>query len=82
MRDVEGAGCFRYMHANGASMFLIVVHLHIFRGLYHASYSSPRELCRLSRSFNLPINDCDSFYRIRTTLGSDELFGGATVITS
>ncbi|KAK2976219.1 hypothetical protein RJ640_023426 [Escallonia rubra] len=28
----------------GASIFLIVVHLHIFRGLYHASYSSPREL--------------------------------------
>jgi ubiquinol-cytochrome c reductase cytochrome b subunit len=24
-------------------MFLIVVHLHIFRGLYHASYSSHRE---------------------------------------
>lgn len=43
MRDVEGGWLLRYMHANGASMFLIVVHLHIFRGLYHASYSSPRE---------------------------------------
>ncbi|CAN4103514.1 unnamed protein product [Withania somnifera] len=36
----------RYMHANGASMFFIVVHLHIFRGLYHAGYSSPREFVR------------------------------------
>ena len=32
MRDVEGGWLLRYMHANGASMFLIVVHLHIFRG--------------------------------------------------
>ena len=43
MRDVEGGWFLRYMHANGASMFLIVVHLHIFHGLYHASYSSLRE---------------------------------------
>nr|DAD45310.1 TPA_asm: hypothetical protein HUJ06_003540 [Nelumbo nucifera] len=33
MRDVEGGWLLRYIHANGASMFLIVVHLHIFRGL-------------------------------------------------
>ena len=46
MRDDEGGWLLRYMHANGASMFLIVVHLHIFRGLYHASYSSPREFVR------------------------------------
>jgi hypothetical protein len=43
MRDVEGGWLLCYMHANGASMFLIVVHPHIFRGLYYASYSSPRE---------------------------------------
>nr|ANY30577.1 apocytochrome b [Halophila decipiens] len=44
MRDVEGGWLLRYMHANGASMFFIVVYLHLFRGLYYASYSSPREL--------------------------------------
>nr|YP_008999600.1 apocytochrome b [Vaccinium macrocarpon]AGX28813.1 apocytochrome b [Vaccinium macrocarpon] len=43
MRDVEGGWLLRYMHANGASMFFIVVYLHILRGLYYASYSSPRE---------------------------------------
>jgi len=43
MRDVEGGWLLRYMHANGASMFFIVVYLHIFRGLYYASYSSPME---------------------------------------
>ncbi|KAL4652181.1 hypothetical protein ACB092_01G214800 [Castanea dentata] len=38
MRDVEGGWLLRYMHANGASMFLIVVHLHIFRLLRQLAY--------------------------------------------
>ncbi|MCL7052192.1 hypothetical protein MKW94_015557 [Papaver nudicaule] len=42
-RDVEGDWLLRYMHAKGASMFFIVVYLHMFRGLYYASYSGPRE---------------------------------------
>ena len=44
MRDVEGGWLLRYAHANGASMFFLVVYTHIFRGLYYGSYSSPREL--------------------------------------
>ena len=34
----------RYAHANGASMFFIVVYIHIFRGLYYGSYKAPREM--------------------------------------
>lgn len=44
MRDVEGGWLLRYMHANGASMFFLVVYMHIFRNLYYGSYASPREL--------------------------------------
>jgi ubiquinol-cytochrome c reductase cytochrome b subunit len=44
MRDVEGGWLLRYMHANGASFFFIVVYVHMFRGLYYGSYASPREL--------------------------------------
>jgi quinol-cytochrome oxidoreductase complex cytochrome b subunit len=44
MRDVNGGWLIRYLHANGASMFFIVVYIHIFRGLYYGSYKSPREL--------------------------------------
>ena len=44
MRDVNFGWLLRYMHANGASMFFIVVYLHIFRGLYYGSYKAPREL--------------------------------------
>lgn len=32
------------MHANGASMFFIVVYAHIGRGLYYGSYMAPRQL--------------------------------------
>lgn len=34
MRDVQGGWLLRYMHANGASFFFIVVYIHMFRGLY------------------------------------------------
>ena len=44
MRDVQGGWLLRYMHANGASFFFIVVYIHMFRGLYYGSYASPREL--------------------------------------
>jgi len=44
MRDVNYGWLLRYIHANGASMFFIVVYIHIFRGLYYSSYMYPREL--------------------------------------
>ncbi|WP_174273499.1 cytochrome b [Sphingomonas bacterium] len=44
MRDVNQGWLLRYAHANGASMFFIVVYTHIFRGLYYGSYKAPREM--------------------------------------
>jgi ubiquinol-cytochrome c reductase cytochrome b subunit len=44
MRDVNYGWLIRYMHANGASMFFIVVYVHLLRGLYYGSYKSPRGL--------------------------------------
>ena len=44
MRDVNGGWFLRYAHANGASMFFIVVYLHIARGLFYGSYKPPREV--------------------------------------
>nr|YP_011017021.1 apocytochrome b [Gracilaria hainanensis]WQB61699.1 apocytochrome b [Gracilaria hainanensis] len=42
MRDVNYGWLLRYIHSNGASMFFIVVYVHIFRGLYFSSYAKPR----------------------------------------
>ena len=44
MRDVNSGWMVRYAHANGASMFLAVVYIHIARGLYYGSYKAPREM--------------------------------------
>ncbi|MEO1950955.1 cytochrome b/b6 [Thioclava sp.] len=44
MRDVNWGWMMRYMHANGASFFFIVVYLHIFRGFFYSSYKAPREM--------------------------------------
>jgi ubiquinol-cytochrome c reductase cytochrome b subunit len=44
MRDVNSGWLIRYAHSNGASMFFVVVYVHIFRGLYFGSYKPPREV--------------------------------------
>ena len=44
MRDVNYGWLLRFMHSNGASMFFILVYIHMFRGLYFGSYKAPREL--------------------------------------
>jgi len=44
MRDVWGGWVIRYMHSTGASMFFIVVYLHMMRGVMYGSYRKPREL--------------------------------------
>jgi len=44
MRDVNYGWLIRYVHMNGASMFFLVVYIHIFRGLYFGSFKPPREL--------------------------------------
>lgn len=44
MRDVPYGWLFRYIHANGASMFFLAVYIHMFRGLYYGSYKAPREV--------------------------------------
>ncbi|HEX6441108.1 MAG TPA: cytochrome b/b6 [Stellaceae bacterium] len=44
MRDVNYGWLLRYIHSNGASMFFLIVYIHLFRGLYYGSYKYPREL--------------------------------------
>ena len=44
MRDVNYGWLLRYLHMNGATMFFILVYIHILRGLYYGSYKAPREV--------------------------------------
>jgi ubiquinol-cytochrome c reductase cytochrome b subunit len=44
MRDVEWGWLIRTLHSTGASLFFVVIYLHMFRALLYGSYKKPREL--------------------------------------
>ena len=44
MREVPFGWLVRYIHSTGASLFFVVIYLHMFRGLLYGSYRKPREL--------------------------------------
>jgi quinol-cytochrome oxidoreductase complex cytochrome b subunit len=44
IRNVQYGWFIRYVHSNGASMFFLVVYLHIVRNLLFSSYTYPRQL--------------------------------------
>nr|YP_010248459.1 apocytochrome b [Coscinodiscus granii]QTK21654.1 apocytochrome b [Coscinodiscus granii] len=81
MRDVNNGWLIRYMHANGASMFFIVVYCHIFRGLYYGSYMAPRELLWCSGVLLFILMMATAFMGYVLPWGQMS-FWGATVITS
>jgi ubiquinol-cytochrome c reductase cytochrome b subunit len=81
MRDIKNGWLIRYIHANGASMFFIVVYAHIGRGLYYGSYMQPREYlwCSGVIIFLLMMGTAFTGYVLPWGQMS---FWGATVITS
>lgn len=81
MRDVNNGWLIRYMHANGASMFFIVVYCHIFRGLYYGSYMVPRQLLWCSGVLIFILMMGTAFMGYVLPWGQMS-FWGATVITS
>ena len=44
MREVEYGWLIRYMHSNGASIFFILMYLHIGKAIFYGSYSRPRQV--------------------------------------
>jgi len=81
MRDVNNGWLIRYIHANGASMFFIVVYCHIFRGLYFGSYIHPRGLLWLSGVIIFLLMMATAFMGYVLPWGQMS-FWGATVITN
>jgi ubiquinol-cytochrome c reductase cytochrome b/c1 subunit len=81
MRDVNGGWLLRYIHANGASMFFIVVYIHMFRGLYYGSYKTPRELLWMLGVVILLLMMATAFMGYVLPWGQMS-FWGATVITN
>jgi ubiquinol-cytochrome c reductase cytochrome b subunit len=81
MRDVNYGWLLRYMHAVGASMFFIVVYIHIARGLYYGSYKEPRELLWFFGIFIFLAMMATAFMGYVLPWGQMS-FWGATVITN
>ena len=81
MRDVKYGWFLRYAHANGASMFFIVVYSHIFRNLYYGSYMKPREHLWCSGVVIFLLMMATAFMGYVLPWGQMS-FWGATVITN
>ncbi|NOT68737.1 MAG: cytochrome bc complex cytochrome b subunit [Methylophilaceae bacterium] len=80
MRDVSWGWLIRYMHSTGASMFFIVVYLHMFRGMIYGSYRSPRELIWL---FGVGIFLClmgEAFFGYLLPWGQMSYWGAQVII--
>src|SRR5581483_4741137 len=81
MRDVNYGWLIRYVHQTGASMFFIVVYVHIFRGLYYGSYKAPRELLWMLGVVILLLMMATAFMGYVLPWGQMS-YWGATVITN
>ena len=81
MRDVNNGWLLRYIHMNGASMFFIIVFIHIFRGLYYGSYKYPREILWMLGVVILLLMMATAFMGYVLPWGQMS-FWGATVITN
>lgn len=81
MRDVNYGWLLRYFHSNGASMFFIVIYIHIGKGLYFGSYIYPREILWISGVFIFILLMGIAFLGYVLPWGQMS-FWGATVITN
>lgn len=81
MRDVNNGWLIRYIHANGASMFFILVYIHMLRGLYYGSFMKPREELWLSGVTLFILMMATGFMGYVLPWGQMS-FWGATVITN
>jgi ubiquinol-cytochrome c reductase cytochrome b subunit len=81
MHDVPSGMILRYSHANGASLFFVVVYAHILRSVYYNSWTAPRGLVWLLGVVILLVMIITAFIGYVLPWGQMSLWG-ATVITS
>ncbi|HEU0276691.1 MAG TPA: cytochrome b N-terminal domain-containing protein [Rhodanobacteraceae bacterium] len=81
MRDVEWGWLVRYMHEVGASMFFIVIYLHMFRGLMYGSYQKPRELVWLLGMLLFLVLMAEAFMGYVLPWGNMSFWGAKVIIT-
>ncbi len=81
MRDVNWGWLIRYMHSTGASMFFVVVYLHMLRGLMYGSYKKPRELLWLFGMFIYLALMAEAFMGYLLPWGQMSYWGAQVIIS-
>jgi ubiquinol-cytochrome c reductase cytochrome b subunit len=80
MREVPWGNIIRYMHSTGASMFFVVVYLHMFRGLIYGSYKNPRELIWLFGIFIFLVLMGEAFFGYLLPWGQMSFWGAQVIV--
>ena len=80
MRDVEWGWLIRYLHSTGASMFFVVVYLHMYRGLIYGSYRKPRELIWIFGCFIYVALMAEAFMGYLLPWGQMSFWGAQVII--
>ena len=81
MRDVDWGWLIRYMHSTGASLFFVVVYLHMFRGLMYGSYKKPRELVWLLGMLIFLVLMAEAFMGYVLPWGNMSFWGAKVIIS-
>jgi ubiquinol-cytochrome c reductase cytochrome b subunit len=80
MRDVSFGWLIRYMHSTGASLFFVVVYLHMFRGLMYGSYKKPRELLWLFGVLIFLLLMAEAFFGYLLPWGQMSYWGAQVIV--
>ena len=81
MRDVSWGWLIRYMHSTGASLFFVVVYLHMFRGLMYGSFKKPRELVWLLGMLIFLVLMAEAFMGYVLPWGNMSFWGAKVIIS-
>ena len=81
MRDVQWGWLIRYMHSTGASLFFIVVFLHMFRGIIYGSFKKPRELVWLLGMLIFLVLMAEAFMGYVLPWGNMSFWGAKVIIS-
>ena len=80
MRDVSFGWLIRYMHSTGASLFFVVIYLHMFRGLMYGSYKKPRELLWLFGVLIFLLLMAEAFFGYLLPWGQMSYWGAQVIV--
>jgi ubiquinol-cytochrome c reductase cytochrome b subunit len=81
MRDVEWGWLLRYMHSTGASLFFVVVYLHMFRALLYGSYQKPRELIWIFGMLIYLAMSAEAFFGYLLPWGQMSYWGAQVIVS-